>query len=165
VDTLVDGLLEKSKPAGYEKLLGKAAIANARLAYGMFLKMKESGRYRTLAAQGAHVQRPLWASTSTKNPKYRDILYVEELAGAESVNTLPLATLDATRDHGKIRPALPGNLMEAEQMFKNLAQAGIDMVQVTRRLEEEGVKQFADSYDSLIQSLEQKREALKAASI
>lgn len=167
VDTLVDGLLEKRKPAGWESLLGQAAIANARLAYGMFLKMKGSPRFQALSARRlpasrqAHVQRPLWASTSTKNPKYRDVLYVEELIGPDTVNTLPLATVDAFRDHGQARQTLPGDLAQAERAIKDLAKAGIDMDPVTRQLEEEGLKLFADSYDSLIQSLEQRREALK----
>ncbi len=162
VDTLVDGLLEKQKPAGYESLMGKAAIANARLAYGMFMKMKGSRRYQALAAQGARVQRPLWASTSTKNPKYRDVIYVEELIGAETVNTLPLATIDAARDHAQVRSALPGDTAAAQKVIKDLAKAGISMDHVTLKLEEDGLKLFADSYDDLIKSLEQKREALKA---
>jgi len=161
VDSLVDGLLEKQKPAGYEALLGKAAIANACLAYDLFLKMKASARFQALAAKGARVQRPLWASTSTKNPKYRDVIYVEELVGAETVNTLPLATVDAVRDHAKVRAALPGDAGAAQKVIQDLAKAGIAMDQVTRQLEEDGVKLFAESYDSLMKSLEQKRESLK----
>ena len=162
VDTLVDGLLEKQKPAGYEALQGKAAIANARLAYAMFLKTKASARFRALEALGARVQRPLWASTSTKNPKYRDVIYVEELVGAETVNTLPLATVDAVRDHAKVRAALPGDAGAAEKVIHDLAKAGIPMDQVTRQLEEEGLKLFAASYDDLMKSLDEKKEALKA---
>jgi transaldolase len=161
VDTLVDGLLEKQKPAGYEALLGKAAIANARLAYAMFLKMKESPRWKALAAKGARVQRPLWASTGTKNPKYRDVLYVEELIGPETVNTLPLATIDAARDHAKVRTALPGDVKAAEKAIQDLAKAGISMDAITRQLEEEGLKLFAGSYEDLIKSLDQKQQALK----
>jgi transaldolase len=162
IDTLVDGLLEKQKLAGYEALLGKAAIANARLAYALFLKMKGSARFKALAAKGARVQRPLWASTSTKNPKYRDVVYVEELIGAETVNTLPLATVDAARDHAKVRATLPGDADAAEKVIQDLAKAGIMMDQVTRQLEEDGVRLFAASYDDLIKSLDQKQEALKA---
>ncbi len=161
VDTLVDGLLEKQKPSGYQSLLGKAAIANARLAYAMFQKMKGSARFRALAAKGARVQRPLWASTSTKNPHYRDVIYVEELIGSETVNTLPLATIEAARDHVQVRTALPGDTAAAQRVVQDLARAGISMDQVTRQLEEDGVKLFAASYDDLMKSLEQKREALK----
>jgi len=161
VDTLVDGLLEKQKPAGYESLLGKAAIANALLAYAMFLKMKSSARFQALASKGARVQRPLWASTSTKNPKYRDVIYVEELVGAETVNTLPLATIEAARDHARVRQALPGDTAAAEKVIQDLAKAGILMDPVTKKLEEDGLKLFSDSYDELIKSLEQKKETLK----
>ena len=162
VDSLVDGMLDKQKPAGYESLLGKAAIANARLAYAMFLKMKNSARFKALAAKGARVQRPLWASTSTKNPKYRDVIYVEELIGADTVNTLPLATIEAARDHAKVRAALPGNAVAAEKVVENLAQAGISMDQVTKKLEEDGLKLFSDSYDDLIKSLDQKKRRFKS---
>jgi transaldolase len=161
VDTLIDGLLEKRQPAGYEALLGKAAIANARLAYAMFLETKASARFQALAAKGTRVQRPLWASTSAKNPKYRDVIYVEELIGPETVNTLPLATVDAVRDHAKVRATLPGDAGAAGNVIQDLARAGILMDQVTRQLEEDGVKLFAESYDSLMKSLEQKRESLK----
>jgi len=162
VDVMVDGRLEKQKPAGYESLLGKAAIANARLAYAMFLKMKSTPRFQTLAAKGARAQRPLWASTSTKNPKYRDVIYVEELIGAETVNTLPLATVDAARDHAHVRAALPGDVGAAEKVIQDLAKAGISIDDVTRQLEEDGLKLFSASYDDLIKGLEQKHEALKA---
>jgi transaldolase len=162
VDTLVDGLLEKQKPAGYESLLGKAAIANARIAYGMFLKMKATPRFQALAAKGARVQRPLWASTSTKNPKYRDVVYVEELIGAETVNTLPLATVDAVRDHAVVRQTLSSNTADAERTLQELGRAGIAMDQVTKQLEDDGVKLFSASYDDLIKGLNQKQEALKA---
>jgi len=161
VDSLVDGVLEKQKPAAYEALLGKAAIANARLAYAMFLKTKDTPRFRALAAKGARVQRPLWASTSTKNPKYRDVIYVEELVGPETVNTLPLATVEAVRDHAKVRVALPGDVSAAEKAIQDLAKAGIAMDQVTRQLEEDGLKLFSASYDDLIKSLDQKKDTLK----
>jgi transaldolase len=173
VDTLVDGRLEKlphPQPLSLqgeggrrpgEGLLGKAAIANARLAYAMFLKTKASARFQALSAKGARVQRPLWASTSTKNPKYRDVIYVEELIGEETVNTLPLATVDAVRDHAKIQMALPGDVKAAEKVVQDLAKAGIPMDQVTRQLEEEGLQSFTASYDDLIKSLDQKQEALK----
>ncbi len=164
VDSAVDGLLEQLKPAGYETLLGKAAIANARLAYAMFLKVKNSPRFQALASKGARVQRPLWASTSTKNPKYRDVLYVEELIGADTVNTLPLATVEAARDHAQCRLALPGDAAAADRLLNDLGQRGISMESVTQQLEVEGLKLFTDAYDDLMKSLEQKREALKVVS-
>jgi len=158
VDTLVDGLLEKKNRP---ELMGKAAIANARLAYQMFEKMKAGAPFKALGAKGAHIQRPLWASTSTKNPKYRDVLYVEELIGKETINTLPLSTVDAFRDHGRASATLPGDPGQAQKELDQLKQAGIDMDQVTKQLEDDGVKLFAESYDSLIKSLEAKKEALK----
>jgi len=154
VDSLIDGKLQE------ETLKGKAAIANAVLAYDLFLKMKQSQRFQALAAKGAKVQRPLWASTGTKNPKYSDVLYVEELIGAETVNTLPLATIDAFRDHGQSKKTLPGNVAQAQKAFDDLAKAGISMKAVTDQLEVEGLKLFADSFDDLMKSLELKREAL-----
>jgi transaldolase len=162
VDTLVDGVLEKEKPSGYEALRGKAAIANARLAYAMFLKMKNGPRFKALAAKGARVQRPLWASTSTKNPKYRDVLYVEELIGSETVNTVPLATVDAARDHAQVKTTLPGDTGAAQKAIQDLEKVGISMKQVTQQLEEDGVKLFSDSYDELLKNIEQKRDALKS---
>ena len=159
VDVLVDGQLEKRKPAGWESLRGKAAIANAQQAYAMFEKARASDRFKALAAKGAHSQRPLWASTSTKNPAYRDVLYVETLIGSETVNTLPLATIDAFRDHGQVRKALP--TAEGAATLTALKAAGIDMGAVGKQLEDDGVKLFMASYDELIKSLEAKRDALK----
>jgi len=158
VDTLVDGLLEKKNRP---ELMGKAAIANARLAYQMFEKMKAGPRFQALAAKGVRVQRPLWASTSTKNPKYRDVLYVEELVGKETVDTLPLPTVDAFRDHGQAKAALPGDPAQAQKELDQLKAAGIEMDQVTQQLEDDGVRLFMESYDSLIKSLNEKKEALR----
>jgi transaldolase len=163
VDTLVDEMLEKSRPAGFESLLGKAAIANARLAYALFRQTTSSARFQALASQGARLQRPLWASTSTKNPRYRDVIYVEELIGPDTVNTLPLATVDAVRDHAQVRVALPGDTAAAEKVVQDLAKAGISMEAVTKKLEADGVASFAESYDSLMKTLEEKKEALKTA--
>ncbi len=160
VDTLVDGLLQKK---GRQELMGKAAIANAKLAYQMFLKVAMGARFKALGAKGARVQRPLWASTSTKNPNYRDVLYVEELVGPDTVNTLPPQTLDAFRDHGRVRQSLTENVQESSKVLARLAEAGIDMKQVTQQLEDDGVRLFAASYDSLIASLEEKRKALQVA--
>ncbi len=159
VDSLIDGQLEKK---GKSDLMGKAAIANAQLAYEMFGKIRSGARFQALAAKGARLQRPLWASTSTKNPKYRDVLYVEELIGRDTVNTLPLPTLEAFRDHGKVRASLGGDTSSATQLLEQLKAAGIDMSAVTQQLEDDGVRLFIESYDSLLKSLEAKKEALKA---
>jgi transaldolase len=163
VDSLIDGLLEKKVPPAPD-LLGQAAIANAREAYGMFLEVRNGPRFQALAKQGAQVQRPLWASTSTKNPKYRDVMYVEQLIGRETVDTMPLATIDAFRDHGQASATLPGDVQAARQILQRLEKAGISMAAVTKQLEEEGLKSFSDSYDSLIKSLDEKKEALKVGS-
>jgi transaldolase len=159
VDVLIDAQLEKAKPADWEALKGKAAIANAQEAYTMFKNMQQSERYKELASKGAQVQRPLWASTSTKNPAYRDVIYVESLIGRDTVNTLPQPTVDAVRDHGQIKAALPA---DGKPVLAKLKAAGIDMAAVTRQLEEDGLKLFAESYKDLIQSLEKKKETLKA---
>ncbi len=170
VDTMVDSLLEakidKARPADkrdLEALLGQAAIANAKSAYQLFQKTIVEPRFKALQAKGARHQRPLWASTSTKNPKYRDVLYVEELIGKHTVNTLPLPTLEAFRDHGRVRESLEENEAKPISILQGLEQAGIDMSQVTCKLEEEGVKAFVDSYDELILGIERKGQALKAA--
>ena len=156
VDTLVDGLLKD------EKLKGRAAVANAQLAYDIFLRAQARPEFRALTAKGARPQRPLWASTSTKNPKYRDVLYVEELIGKDTVNTMPPQTVDAFRDHGKARDALAGAAAGATDAMQELERAGIDMIQVTDQLEREGVKAFMDSYDELLAAIEKKRQGLLA---
>jgi transaldolase len=161
VDSLIDKQLADKKAA--EGLFGKAAIANATLAYQMFLKTTLGARFKALAAKGARVQRPLWASTSTKNPQYRDVIYVEELIGPDTVNTLPPATLDAYRDHGRTRVSLMENPAASVQALKELKAAGIDMDAVTKQLEDEGLKLFAESYDSLMKSLDEKKQALKVS--
>jgi transaldolase len=171
VDALVDSLLEKeiAQAAGehkkaLESLRGKAAIANAQGAYRIFEKMIASPEFKALETQGAQVQRPLWASTSTKNPTYRDVLYVEELIGKRTVNTLPLATIDHFRDHGVVAEKLPADAVETESTMQRLAQAGIHMDQVTDQLEKNGIELFSKSYDELIGSIRQKRQALTAPS-
>jgi len=170
VDTLVDKLLgEKIAADGegsrLESLLGQAAIANARLAYARFQQIFSGSEWKSLAGRGAQVQRPLWASTSTKNPRYRDVRYVEDLVGPDTVNTMPPATLEATRDHGHITRTVdtPEALEKAKRVMQELKAVGIDMDAVTLQLQHEGVKSFADSYDQLIQTLEQRRQALARA--
>jgi len=157
VDAAIDKQLDEKKPAGYESLKGKAAIANAQEAYALFEKMLSGPRFKALEAKGAHVQRPLWASTSSKNPAYRDVIYVEELIGAHTVNTLPQPTIDAFRDHGVVKRALPAS---GNEWLVKLSQAGIDMKAVTDKLEVDGLRLFEESYTDLLKSIDQKKAAL-----
>jgi transaldolase len=165
VDSLVDKLLDEriaEKPAGRERLeavKGKAAIANAKLAYQDFRKKFATEAYAGLRGHGANLQRPLWASTSTKNPAYPDVYYVEELIGPDTVDTMPPATIDAYRDHGKPEVRLDKDVDQAERAMADLAAAGIDMEAVTRKLEDDGVAAFAKSFDSLISTVEERRQA------
>jgi transaldolase len=168
VDSLVDKQLEErlarassaAEKQELESLLGKTAIANSRLVYQKFKEIFGRRAFLDLKEKGARVQRPLWASTSTKNPKYRDVLYAEELIGADTVDTMPPATIDAFRDHGKIRASLEAGLEEAAEVFRRLANLGIDMNAATEKLQVDGVKLFADSFDTLMKSLASKRESL-----
>lgn len=136
-----------------ENLLGKAAIANARLAYQEFRRVFEGARFLKLKAHGAKLQRPLWASTSTKNPRYPDTMYVDSLIGSHTVNTVPPVTLIAFKDHGKARISIEDDLDKAKSTFDRLENIGIRMDQVTYELEQEGVKAFADSFVSLLQTV------------
>ncbi len=138
------------------KLQGKAAIANARLAYQLFADTVQSSRFRALQSKGARPQRPLWASTSTKNPNYRDVVYIEELIGKDSVNTIPPTTLAAFRDHGKVEKKIDSDLHRAEEVIRELADIGIEMEIVTSQLEVEGVQAFIDAYKELIGSIQTK---------
>jgi transaldolase len=164
VDTKVDGRLAEMVDRGgahadpAASLLGKAAIANARMAYADYQKVFSSPRFQALRAKGARVQRPLWASTSTKNPAYRDVIYVEELIGPDTVNTMPLHTLAAFLDHGQVRPgSLEENVAEAEQTLASLESLGISMCISTCQLELEGVKSFADAFAALLDAVEASR--------
>jgi transaldolase / glucose-6-phosphate isomerase len=157
IDTLVDSKIETMLPSatGDKKdlltsLEGKVAIANAKLTYKKYQELYSSARWKALQAKGAQPQRLLWASTSTKNKKYRDVLYVEELIGAETVDTIPPATFDAFRDHGKLRPSLTEDVGGAAKTMENLAKAGISMKQVTDQLLTDGVKLFADAFKTLL---------------
>jgi transaldolase len=172
VDTLVDKQLGEKMGAAtdgdvsrFQRLLGTAAIANARLAYASFKKIFSGSQWEMLASKGAQVQRPLWASTSTKNPRYRDVRYVEELIGPYTVNTMPEATLDAFREHGRVARTVdtPEALQSAQDIFRDLQAAGVDMDAVTLQLQREGVKSFSDSFDQLIGTLESRRKALAHA--
>jgi transaldolase / glucose-6-phosphate isomerase len=158
IDTLVDSKIdEKLKTASkaaqkslLESLSGKIAIANARLTYKKYQELFGGPRWKKLAAKGAQTQRLLWASTSTKNPNYRDVLYVEELIGADTVDTIPPATFDAFRDHGKLRPSLTENVAAAAKTMADLAKAGISMKEVTDKLLVDGVKLFSDAFAQLL---------------
>src|SRR6202521_3875017 len=154
VDIKIDEKLKTTTDGAQRGLLesirGKIAIANARLTYKKYQELFAGPRWKALASKGAQTQRLLWASTSTKNPKYRDVLYVEELIGADTVDTIPPATFDAFRDHGKLRPSLTENIDGAAKTMADLAKAGISMKEVTDKLIADGVKLFADAFTTLL---------------
>jgi transaldolase/glucose-6-phosphate isomerase len=160
IDTLIDGKIEEQlkteKDAGKKALLqsieGKVAIANAKLTYKKYQELFGGARWKALAAKGAQTQRLLWASTSTKNPKYRDVLYVEELIGADTVDTIPPATFDAFRDHGKLRNSLTENVDAAAKTMSDLEKSGISMKEVTEKLVKDGVKLFAEAFEKLLEA-------------
>jgi len=159
VDTKIDAALEAIGTDEALGLRGRAAIANSRLAYRRFLELFHHPSFVEMKARGAQVQRPLWASTSTKNPDYLDVLYVEELVGPETVNTLPTATLEAYRDHGRPESKVAETFDEDEALLTQLAGLGIDFDQVTTQLQVDGVRSFADAFDELMAALEAKRAA------
>jgi transaldolase len=160
VDTEADRRLDEDD---HPELNGKLAIANAKLAYQRYKEIFRGARWEALAAKGATSQRCLWASTSTKNPDYRDVMYVEELIGPETVNTMPKETIQAFQDHGKVELTLERDLDEARAVFRKLAELGIDYDDVTATLEREGVEKFAESFDDLIAGIEEKRKQLAPA--
>lgn len=160
VDTEADRRLEQ---AGRLDLQGKLAVANAKLAYQHYLRTFAGPRWGYLAGKGARPQRCLWASTSTKNPAYRDVLYVEELIGPDTVNTMPLETVRAFQDHGEVRDTLAAGLDDARALFSDLAAAGIDVEDVTAVLEAEGVQKFADSFAELLDGIRAKLGSLAPA--
>jgi transaldolase len=170
VDSAIDKQLETMAIAdeahanALRALQGKAAIANAKLAYRLFTASFSGPRWAALAARGARVQRPLWASTSTKNPAYRDVIYVEELIGTDTVNTLPPATLEAFRDHGDVRESVIENVADAERALAALEAAGVSLQAVTDRLLAEGLASFEQSFVTLLAGLARKRAALVTAS-
>ncbi|MGQ0616731.1 MAG: transaldolase [Acidimicrobiia bacterium] len=163
VDTEVDKRLEAVGGAEAQALQGRAAVANAKLAYELFQQRFSSDRWKALAAAGAQVQRPLWASTSVKNPDYPDTLYVDELVGPQTVNTMPESTLEAFEDHGTVARTIDVGLADARGVVEQLAAVGIDLADVTATLETEGVKAFAKSFDDLLETLAAKAKALAAA--
>lgn len=160
VDAEVDKQLVAIGTDAAIQLQGKAAISQAKLAYKLFSEKFSSAEWKKLESHGASVQRPLWASTSTKNPAYPDTLYVDELIGAHTVNTLPDATLEAFADHGTVNRTIDRNIDQAETVWKQLHDVGIDMAAVSSQLETEGVASFIASFDDLIGTLEQKKKSL-----
>jgi transaldolase len=161
VDTEADRRLEEI--GGHDELRGKLAIANAKLAYQSYKEIFSGGEWEELEKVGASPQRCLWASTSTKNPDYRDVIYVEELVGPATVNTMPRETIEALQDHGRIESRLEQGVDDARRTLEDLAQAGIDYDDVVAVLEREGVKKFADSFKELIDGVAGKRDELVAA--
>jgi transaldolase len=169
IDTAVDSLLEdrlaKAQSAGEEtelrSLMGKAAIASAKVAYARFKIVFSRPRPAILREKGARVQRPLWASTSTKNPAYSDVRYVEELIGPDTVNTAPPATIAAFKDHGVARPTLEEGLDEAREVLRKLAEFSISMEDVTQKLLDDGVRAFASSFSSLLESISDRQASIR----
>jgi len=169
IDVLVDELLghrlpssgrkRKGKGPRADQLLGQAAIANAKLAYQSFKRIFAGDRWQALTAKGARMQRPLWASTSTKNPDYRDVRYIEPLIGPHTVTTMPADTIAAFADHGVVEPTVEANLNEAQQSLRDLESVGINLDYVTQRLQDEGVQKFIDPYDALMDALASKCRA------
>jgi transaldolase len=162
VDTEVDKRLAQIGTDEAVALRGKAAIANARVAYGLFLETFTGERWDSLLARGARIQRPLWASTSTKDPAYPDTMYIDELVVADTVNTVPVPTIEAYQDHGNPDPPVFGvaEIIDAKTTLQRLAEVGIDYDDVVQVLEDEGVEKFAVSYRELLDSIEQKRAAI-----
>ena len=158
VDKRIDAMIaaDSSKASTLGALKGKAAIANAKLAYALFQRKFTGGRWDALAGKGARVQRPLWASTSTKNPAYRDVMYVEQLIGPDTVNTLPPATLDAFRDHGEVKRTVDRDVDTARKVIADLEAAGIALADVTAKLLRDGISSFQKSFDGLLANLEAK---------
>jgi len=173
IDTMIDQQLDakiatassQGEKEKLEHMKARAAIANAKVAYRKFKEIFSSGRSKALAAKGARVQRVLWASTSTKNPKYSDVLYVETLIGPDTVNTIPPATIVAFRDHGKVRVTLEENYEEASRWPAELAKVGIDLAAVTLKLEHDGVKSFSNDYAKLLSVVESKSKQILAEAV
>jgi transaldolase / glucose-6-phosphate isomerase len=158
VDAIIDTKLKASKDAGEQERLkslhGKVAIANGKQTYEKYQEIFSTPRWKALAAKGAQTQRVLWASTSTKNPAYRDVLYVEELIGPDTVDTIPPATFDAFRNHGKVRQSLTEDLPAAHKTMETTAKVGISMKEVTDKLTDDGVRLFSEAFDKLLEAVE-----------
>jgi transaldolase len=161
VDTEADRRLDEL--GGHDELKGKLAVANAKLAYQRYKEIFSGDRWQAVEAKGATPQRCLWASTSTKNPEYRDVMYVEELIGPDTVNTMPEETIEAFQDHGEVAPTLEQGIDEAKRVFEQLEQAGVDYEDVTATLEREGVEKFSDSFSELLDGIRAKSGELATA--
>jgi len=161
VDTEADRRLDEV--GAPDELKGKLAIANAKLAYERYKELHSGERWEALFAKGARTQRCLWASTSTKNPNYRDVMYVEELIGPETVDTMPQETIDAFHDHGEAALTLERDLDEAHRVFERVDEAGVDYDDVVVTLEQEGVQKFSDSFAELLDGVKAKRGELVSA--
>ncbi len=159
-DKQIEAKLKESGDRELESLLGRVAIANAKMAYQQFKEVFASQRFKKLQAKGAHVQRPLWASTGTKNPKYSDVLYIENLIAPDTVNTVPPATYDAFKDHGKVRVSIEDNLDEARDVLRKFEAKGFSLKKITDHLTVDGVKSFAASFASLMMTIEARRDAV-----
>ena len=157
IDVMVDPMLEKK---GADQLKGKIAIASAKKAYQIYLEMFSGDRFKKLESKGAQRQRVLWASTSVKDPSYSDVKYVEALIGKETINTLPMETLDAFRDHGKAADTLTGGLDQADKALMELKEQGIDIDKITQKLEDEGIEKFNAPYDKLLKSINAQKQKL-----
>ncbi len=160
VDTVVDRQLEAIGTTEALALRGKIAVANSKRVYRRFREVFHGAPFKPLRQRGARLQRPLWGSTSTKNPAYSDVLYVEELIGPDTVNTLPPATLDAFRDHGRVRATLVEGWAQADRDIQKLGDLGVDLDAITQQLQDEGVASFAESFDQLLSALDRKRQLM-----
>lgn len=155
IDVMVDPILDKKDA---EKIRGKIAIASAKKAYQIYLEMIASDRFKTLEAEGAKPQRVLWASTSTKDPSFSDVKYVEALIGKDTINTLPMETIDAFRDHGKAEDTLVTGIDNANQILDMLEEVGVDIDEITQKLEDEGIEKFSTAYDKLLKSIDNQKQ-------
>ena len=162
VDTKVDAMLDEIGTPEALRLKGKIAVANSRLAYQRFLELFHGEVFADSRRRGGRVQRVLWASTSTKNPAYRDVLYVEELIGPETINTMPPDTVEAFRDHGRVRTSLTEEIEEARSQLDQLTALGVSLDDVTEELQAEGVDKFAQPFDRLLATLEDKQRSLRS---
>lgn len=165
VDTIFDKALEAIGTAEALSLRGKMGVANAKVAYRRFETIFSSDRFKALAAKGARVQRPLWASTGTKNPDYRDVFYVEELIGPDTVNTMPPVTLAAFREHGRAEAHLTQNIDGAKEIMARIEALGIDYADLTETLQAEGVTAFSQSFTTLLKTIEAKQQAYSATKV
>jgi transaldolase/glucose-6-phosphate isomerase len=166
VDTLTDKLLEtrlssvtsKTEKDKITNLFGKAAVANAKIAYKKYQMIFSGQRFKALKEKGGHIQRILWGSTGTKNPQYSDIKYVEELIAPESINTMPETTMKAFKDHGHAKITISDDLEDAGRLFSELKSMGMEIREVTEQLEKEGVQLFSDSFIALLKEIAKKRD-------